>query len=447
MTGEFELLTSPGPAAIAVIRVHGPQAATFVERHLRTVAADPRVGRSFAGMPATGQNPTSGSGAGRYEATPESAAGWWQPGRVRRAELLDATGAAIDDILVSVDSGPPSWDLRLHLHGNPWLVRYCCDLLRDCRLEAEPEPAALLATEDALEAEALALLPRMPTLRGARWLLEQVGRLRAAIDWLLATEWADGVRQTCRDIAGRTDIVQWFARPLRVALAGPPNVGKSTLANALADRVACLTSPTPGTTRDWIEIPGEADGFPVIWMDTAGLRQGADPLETAAVEQSRQRIQEADAVVVVLDITDRGPPTTAFLGSFGHLPAACVALNKNDLGGSAEQWRGLLPPVWGQRLVTISATRRIGLDTLCQILLALDRPGASQGLAGAGRSAARLSQPAAFTARQARLLAEAADQSDRNLAQAKLLQLLSGSRPNPPEQSGRVAAQPGEAIP
>jgi tRNA modification GTPase len=349
--------------------------------------------------------------------------------------LLDASGVAIDDILVSVHSGPPSWDLRLHLHGNPWLVRYCCDLLRGCGLEAEPEPAALWPTEDALEAEALALLPRMLTLRGARWLLEQVVRLRAAIDALLPGEPADVVRQTCRDLARRVDIVQWFVRPLRVVLAGPPNVGKSTLVNALADRVACLTSPTPGTTRDWVEIPGEADGFPVIWMDTAGLRRGADTLETAAVEQSRQRIQEADAVLVVLDITDRGPPTTAFLASFGYLPAACVALNKSDLGGSAEQWRDSLPAGWEQRLVAISASQRIGLDALCQTLLV-----------SAGRTSTRLAQPAAFTDRQTRLLTEAADQRNSNLMQTKLLQLCGRLEPVWPGQPTRVAAQPGGAI-
>jgi small GTP-binding protein len=330
---------------------------------------------------------------------------------------VDADGAPLDDMLVSVHAGVPALDLRLHLHGNPVLVRRCTELLLECGLRAESEDRTTLwPAEDALEAEAWTLLPRMLTLRGARWLLGQVGRTRTAIRELLDQPASEATRQTCAEIARRVAVVDWFAKPLRVVLAGPPNAGKSTLANALADRAVSVVSPIPGTTRDWVEVPGEALGFPVLWLDTAGLREGGDALEQAGVERTHRLIREADAVVVVLDVAPQAAPRQAkFLEAYGDLAAACVGLNKIDLGEPSAAWCDPLPAAWRSRVVPISAMQRRGLDKLCETVLA-----------SLGRSGELLDRPAAFTPRQARLLGEAAAAPDAGTWSAKLLQVIDG---------------------
>lgn len=388
-TGEYQLLTSPGPAAIAIVRVCGLAAAAFVERHFHT--------------------------------RPASTTDTWRAGQLMRATLVDTDGAARDDILVSVHATPPRWDLRLHLHGNPSLVRLCTRWLRTCGLvEHSEEHTTLWPTADLLEAEACTLLPQMLTQRAAAWLLQNLPRLRETVALLLATDSQLAAQQTCREMAGRFEIVQWFTRPLRVVLAGPPNAGKSTLANALADQAVSVVSPTPGTTRDWVQIPGETHGFPVIWLDTAGLRHSANALEAAAVARTHRLIEEADAVVVVLDATpEAAEPRAAFLRAYANLWPVCVALNKSDRTASAAAVVETLPNAWRDRAVAISALRRTGLASL-----------RDTWRANICRAEAALAAPAAFTARQVQLLQTAAGAPDADQLRAALSRLL--PLPNPP---------------
>lgn len=439
---EYQLLTGGGPAAIAVVRIRGPAVEIFLQKHLRT------------------RRPP--------------AAEDWTPGRVWRGALLDADGAAIDDLLISVHAPPPRWDLRLHLHGSPWVVRRCAELLTACGLrEQKEEISSLWRARDALEAEADALLPRMQTEPGARWLLKQVELLRSALESMIArasrnfiaprapqfsggtdkpadessseangfvaglsvlSGAASSLADECRAILSRAAIFDWFAKPLRVALVGPPNAGKSTLANALADQPASLVSPVPGTTRDWVEIAAEARGFPVAWIDTAGLRVADDPLEAAGVARTRRLIAEADVVVIVLDINDLTTVarsvvepavamTREFLRTYADLQPAAVALNKSDLlaGAAAPVDRSSilagLPPAWRGRAVFISAAQRTGLEKLAEVLFA-----------GVGRDLARFDLPSAFTPRQVRHLEAACAAADAREFKAVLFHCLNEPR-------------------
>jgi tRNA modification GTPase len=207
----------------------------------------------------------------------------------------------------------------------------------------------------------------------------------------------EAAREKCREIISRRKIFDWFSRPLRVALVGPPNAGKSTLANALADRPASIVSAIPGTTRDWVEIAGEIEGFPILWLDTAGLESPTGELEAEAIRRTRQSLDAADAVLLVLDAgASVEEPTRKFLTEHRGLRPACVALNKTDLAdGETETWK-LLSESWRDLAVRISATRRTGLDALGARLLR-----------GAGYDAESLSAPAAFSARQLAALEEA----------------------------------------
>jgi tRNA modification GTPase len=350
----LELLTNPGPAAIAVVRLCGSAVARFLQRYIRT---------------------------GRAPAAEE-----WKPGDVWRAELIDASGVPLDDILISVHAPPPQWDLRLHLHGSPALLRCCTALLTEGGLvELRGGERPLWQTCDAIEAEAYALLPRMLTLRGARWLLHQAQRLRIELERLVTRESPEEARQACSELAGRVPAVEWFSQPARVALVGPPNAGKSTLANALADQAVSLVYPAAGTTRDWVDVPGHIRGFPVVWVDTAGLRHSNDALEAAAVGRTRTILDTADAVVVVLDATpDARAAREAFLATYSEIRPACVALNKSDLPVSPEAVAAELPPAWRARAPVISAVQRTGfdglfgcvLDALNRVEAVLERPGA-----------------------------------------------------------------------
>ena len=86
-----------------------------------------------------------------------------------------------------------------------------------------------------------------------------------------------------------------------VAIAGPPNVGKSTLMNQLARREVAIVSPHAGTTRDVIEVQLDLDGYPVTVIDTAGIRETDDPVEQEGVRRARARAAEADLVLWLAD--------------------------------------------------------------------------------------------------------------------------------------------------
>jgi tRNA modification GTPase len=86
-----------------------------------------------------------------------------------------------------------------------------------------------------------------------------------------------------------------------VAVFGPPNVGKSSLVNALVGRDVAITSDAAGTTRDVIEARLDLDGLPVLLLDTAGLRETKDAVEQEGVRRAQKRVDEADLRIVVRD--------------------------------------------------------------------------------------------------------------------------------------------------
>jgi tRNA modification GTPase len=117
---------------------------------------------------------------------------------------------------------------------------------------------------------------------------------------------AQGLRDEIADALAGAARGERLRDGLVVAIAGPPNAGKSTLLNRIARREAAIVSPIPGTTRDVIEVHLDLDGYPVTLLDTAGIRDSDDPLEQEGVRRARQRASEADLVLWVCDASD-GP--------------------------------------------------------------------------------------------------------------------------------------------
>jgi tRNA modification GTPase len=99
----------------------------------------------------------------------------------------------------------------------------------------------------------------------------------------------------------RSELAERLREGMIVALAGPPNVGKSTLLNSLARREVALVSPIPGTTRDSLEVFADLGGFPVVIVDTAGIRETSDPLEAQGIARTFRKISDADLVLWLAD--------------------------------------------------------------------------------------------------------------------------------------------------
>ena len=118
---------------------------------------------------------------------------------------------------------------------------------------------------------------------------------------------------------------------LTIAIAGPPNAGKSSLFNWLAGRDAAIVSPYPGTTRDVLEVHLDLGGYPLTVLDTAGVRDSTDPVEAEGVRRAQARAAEADLVLWVTDAAQHRatapPDSTAGEGA----PARWMIFNKIDL--------------------------------------------------------------------------------------------------------------------
>ena len=124
----------------------------------------------------------------------------------------------------------------------------------------------------------------------------------------------------------------------RLALIGPPNAGKSTLANRLIGTDRIITSPHAGTTRDWVSETAMIDGWPVTLTDTAGIRDVECQIEAEAVRRGRRRAEEADLVVIVLDgAATPGQLEKQWKDVAGAVPAdrlRLTLLNKCDLSNA-----------------------------------------------------------------------------------------------------------------
>ena len=116
-----------------------------------------------------------------------------------------------------------------------------------------------------------------------------------------------------------------------VAIAGPPNAGKSTLLNRLARREAAIVSPYAGTTRDVIEVHLDLGGWPVTLLDTAGIRDTEDPVELEGVRRARVRASNADLVLWVVDAGDSAGNETESPRKAGLEPPTWLIRNKIDL--------------------------------------------------------------------------------------------------------------------
>src|SRR5688572_10704527 len=241
------LLTVPGSAAIAVVRLVGPGVSEFLTRRFSRMVGE---------------------------------------GRCVHGELRDGD-RVIDDPVVVVSRGGTVADINLH--GGPWIVRSVLELAAregfETRERVElPLPLDAVDGESILESEMLAYLPMARTELALRVLMAQPGA------W---TAWqAAGMPDRARVLADRS--LRWLLHPPRVAILGVPNVGKSTLANQLFAQERSITADLPGTTRDWVGEIANIDGLALMLVDTPGARDTIDPIEREAIARSAEQIAQSD---------------------------------------------------------------------------------------------------------------------------------------------------------
>ena len=316
------------------------------------------------------------------------------------ADLKDGNGAALDRALILWFPGPATAtgeDLaELHLHGGRAVVAAVAAALgampglrvaesgeftrraflngRIDLAEAEGLADLLAAETESQRVQALGMASGHVSRAVAAWqdrLLTLMAGAEAELNFADEDDVEVGEAVTQRLLAGMAaladDMDVWLARPaaeviaegLSVVIAGPPNAGKSTLINALAQRELAIVSPIAGTTRDVIETPLSLDGIAMRFSDTAGLREdNADPVEAIGIDRAKAAVQVADVLLWL------GSPTDAPNHRRAILVAAQSDVWRGDAAAEAEAERCDL---------AVSAATGEGMDELHRLIVDMAR--------------------------------------------------------------------------
>jgi tRNA modification GTPase len=367
----FALSSGRPPAAIAVIRVSGPRAGFALERLIGRVPEPRHAALARVRDPATGE--VIDEGLALWFPAPKSETGediaelQVHGGRAVIAAVLAALGKL--DGLRPAEAG--EFTRRAFENGR-------------MDLTAVEGLADLVAAEtEAQRRQAFRHLKGLLGERAESWrqrLIEALALVEAGIDF----SEEDDVPKAAMDqalalIGPLADEIagagagqgERLREGLRVAIAGPPNAGKSTLFNRLARREAAIVSPFPGTTRDVLELHLDLGGYPVTVLDTAGIRDTQDPVEQEGVRRASAQAVAADLVLWVLDGSVLDPATAADVeqaraGTSGV--ATWVIVNKMDLVAGAD--RRTIESRFARELTVhlLSCQTAAGLDQLVTAL-------------------------------------------------------------------------------
>lgn len=374
------LSTAPGRSAIGVVRLSGPDALPIT----RSLVGDPEL--------------------------------TLQPGRVVVRQLYPSAEAqALDQAVLTYFAAPHSYTgedvVEISCHGSPVILRQVIDLLLTlgARL-AEPGEFTLralgngklnlsqaIAVRDLISARSDAaakqairqlqgeLSLRLQTTKES--LIHAIVILESALEFVeddLPEVEKESLTQNllnvARELSGlaRTfDVGHLLRDGLRVTIAGSPNVGKSSLFNALVRSDRAIVTDIPGTTRDSLTESITIKGFPVTLTDTAGLRESTDQIEQLGVGRSHQAIADADLVLLLVDGSE--PSTWKEMEASSNGTGRLIVRNKSDLPSFI---RGDLETAASEIVVDVSALTGEGLEELRAAIIASfgDSEAADSGL-------------------------------------------------------------------
>ena len=299
----YALSSGPGTSGIAVIRISGPEASLVIKKLTKKSIPKPRVAT------------------------------------IRKINYIN-TSELIDEGMILWFPGPESYtgeDLaEIHVHGSKTVVdaiHSSISKIKNCRL-AEPGEFTKIAFQNGkinlLKAESIGDLiaseteiqrkqavqimngksaERFNSLREK--LLKILSHIEAKIDFPdedLPSDILKSIKKSSNDVIQNLEKIlsdQKIGEKIRdgfkIAIVGPPNAGKSSLLNYLANRDAAIISETAGTTRDVVEVHLNIDGYPVIMSDTAGIRESRNEIERKGIKLSINRAEDADLKLVVID--------------------------------------------------------------------------------------------------------------------------------------------------
>jgi tRNA modification GTPase len=365
----FALSSGRPPAAIAVVRISGPRARVALEQLIGRVPQPRRASLARVHDPATGD--VIDEGLALWFPGPNSETG------EDIAELQVHGGRAV---IAAVLAALAKLAGLRHAEAGEFTRRAFENGRMD--LTAVEGLADLVAAEtEAQRRQAYQQLRGLLGERAETWrqrLIEALALVEAGIDFSdeddvpkdMMARALELIRPLAEEIgkagAGQGERLR---EGLRVAIAGPPNAGKSTLFNRLARREAAIVSPFPGTTRDVLELHLDLGGYPVTVLDTAGIRETNDPVEREGVRRASEQAASANLVLWVVDGT--ATESQALQRPLIQAPSeftAWLVVNKMDL--VAEEDRRRIESRFNREEIVnlVSSTTGVGVDELVNAL-------------------------------------------------------------------------------
>ncbi len=297
----------------------------------------------------------------------------WQPWRTHLTSVRDRDGRTIDEAAVTFFQKPRSYTaediVEISCHGSPVVLRHVVERALDAGARlANPGEFTLRAflngRIDLPQAEAVRDLIEATTLYQARvaaqqvdgavsrslapskeQLLELIALLEAGIDFaeddvsvasaaeLLAR--LGPIREAIARLASSFQYGGLVSGGMKLAIVGRPNVGKSSLFNALLEQDRAIVTDIPGTTRDLVSETAAIGGIPVKLYDTAGIRAASETVESLGIERSYQAMADADLTLVVIDSSQPvGAEDRALIERAQRQGRYLLVANKCDLGAA-----------------------------------------------------------------------------------------------------------------